>query len=114
MFGLTSDSIKVDQTPNLQPSIWSCSDGATPGDWQAVSLDVMQQTVLAGTGRLTREMPGLQSDDRLLRRLRSVSVITGCFWQAVYCKLDVAAWLRIAWFEIVKRRRDPEIYAELP
>jgi hypothetical protein len=32
----------------------------------------------------------------------------GCFGA-----LDLAAWLRIAWFEIVERRRDPENYAEL-
>ena len=49
-----SDSIKVDQTPNLQPSIWSCSVGATPCDWRRVSLDVVQQKGLAGRGRLGR------------------------------------------------------------
>ena len=75
-----SDSIKVDQTPIFQPSIWSCPDGVTLGDWRRVSLDVMQRIGLAGTDRLHlcmgREMPGLESDDRLLRRHRTVSVIT--------------------------------------
>ncbi len=43
-----------------------------------------------------------------------MSEITGCFPRIVFDALGSPAWLRIAWFEIVERRRDPEIYAELP
>ena len=94
MFGLTSDSIKVDQTPNLQPSIRSCFDGVAPGDWRRVSLDVMQQKGLAGTAHLRREMPGLESDDRLLSRHRTVFVVTE-FSAGSFGALDLEAWLRI-------------------
>ena len=41
-----SDSIKVDLTPNLQPSIQSYPDGAAPLDWRRVSLDIVQQKTL--------------------------------------------------------------------